>query len=188
MKRLRLVTLSHQASCRPRYLRSIPHALFSHRQKMSSPAFHTGSPPPQPHAKKDDQTPTFSYKLSHSPLSLPSTPSPSYDPSVPIFDRCGGAWAKDICSHGGGEYSYYPSSKNERVFISFIAFRCTSPLITSQAWVIFTEKFEKLMLMRWELEASEGADPDDCRRYFKMVWVEDIGGLQVPVDLGFLRR
>ncbi|TVY47218.1 hypothetical protein LOCC1_G002407 [Lachnellula occidentalis] len=53
----------------------------------------------------------------------------------------------------------------------------------------FKEKCEKLMLMQWEHEASEGADPEDMRKFFKIAWVEDVDVdlQQVPVDLRLLR-
>lgn len=44
------------------------------------------------------------------------------------------------------------------------------------------------MLMQWEHEASEGADPEDMRRFFKIAWVEDVDVQQVHVDLGLLRE
>ncbi|KAH9210774.1 hypothetical protein DL95DRAFT_393136, partial [Leptodontidium sp. 2 PMI_412] len=144
---------------------------------MSSPPFYTKSTPSQ----------KPSLKLSHSPLSLPYRPSPSYHPSVSLPDRFDGAWAETISNHGGGPSLSSPN-KNKNVFVSFIAFRCTSPSITSQAWASFTEKCEKLMLMQWEHEASEGADPEDMRRFFKIAWVEDVDVQQVHVDLGLLRE
>lgn len=177
MKHLRLATTLLQTSPRPHHLRSHIQALSLPHQKMSSPPFYTKSTPPQ----------KPSLKLSHSPLSLPYPPSPSYHPSVSLPDRFDGAWAETISNHGGGPSLSSPN-KNKNVFVSFIAFRSTSPSITSQAWASFTEKCEKLMLMQWEHEASEGADPEDMRRFFKIAWVEDVDVQQVHVDLGLLRE
>lgn len=59
-------------------------------------------------------------------------------------------------------------------------------------WREFKSKFEKLMLMQWEHEASEGADPCQSRKYFKVFWVEDKAELDGrgprAEDLSLLRK
>jgi hypothetical protein len=165
MKRLNLTPFIYRTSshCSRRLSLRLQRPSLPH-QKMSS----TKSPQPP-------------FKLTHTPLTLPSTPSPSYPPPVPLFNRFDGAWAETISNHGGGP----SSSSSQNTFVSFIAFRCTSPSIPAEMWEKFKERCEKLMLMQWEHEAAEGADPEDMRRFFKVGWVEDVQ--DVHVDLGLLR-
>ncbi|CZR52719.1 uncharacterized protein PAC_02596 [Phialocephala subalpina] len=117
-----------------------------------------------------------------SPVVLTPPPgSPEYPPTTHWSDRYDGEWTEE----GGG---VGPDGKIH--LVGLIAFRCTETECSEARWEEFKKKFEKLMLIQWEHEGSEGADPGDTRKYFKIFWVEEKEVLEGKqgVDLTLLRR